>query len=676
MLRSVEIYDPSRDRWENVAEMNVPRRTFVLVKLNDGRVLAAGGVDQEDRVLRSTEIYDPKTNKWTMAANMNSPRFSPTGVTLTDGKVLVAGGGLNPSVSKPILNTVEMYNPQTNRWVYVKPMNEKRASHASALLNDGRVLVSGGASENESYLRSTEIYDPKKDTWTAAAPMLQPKRTHKTVILADGRVLSVGGLNGNGYLNTTELFSLNANSWVRGANIHFERRNPAVTIMANDKVLVAGGRSDTNDYLKSAEIGFFNRAPIVRLSSPINGAGIHISEANSINLRWTAVDPDGDPVTNFMLRIGTRPGSSDILNLTGSWREQYTLDLSNREPNQTYYWTVMARDVHGEWSDWADEGSFSVQNQSPVADFSLAPFSTDRLHEVSFINNSYDPDGDSLVYKWEYRLQGTSGWTQFSTDIEPKHKFPHVGKYDLRLTATDPYGATHSLTKHGFLEIFNLAPSVEPLSPPSNHVMEMGETSVNLKWRANDPEGDAMDQYRLKIGTTSGADDVLSISGNWKTSHVFDFSTRNPDQIYYWSVMGRDIHGDWSSWSPAHSFRVPKQLNARVEHAPRWESARKRAGRVENEFLAGEPFLFVAETSEKAKEVTVRSPFDTGPKIMKLTKKDNEWRGSLYDKGYVNLKPGPYIFTVTAKYDNGYEESVNVPVIVKGKLKIRVHRTL
>lgn len=76
-------------------------------------------------------------------------------------------------------------------WTHVAPPPVARKRHAMLLLEDGRVLVSGG--RNGETFASGELWDPELDTWTAIAPMAQARWAHRHVQLLDGRVLALGG---------------------------------------------------------------------------------------------------------------------------------------------------------------------------------------------------------------------------------------------------------------------------------------------------------------------------------------------------------------------------------------------------------------------------------------------------------------------------------------------------
>ena len=72
--------------------MSDARAEHTMLRLPDGRVLALGGLDQNNDVLRTVEIYDPAVNAWTLTGSLPVAIFWPAAVVLRDGRVLVAGG--------------------------------------------------------------------------------------------------------------------------------------------------------------------------------------------------------------------------------------------------------------------------------------------------------------------------------------------------------------------------------------------------------------------------------------------------------------------------------------------------------------------------------------------------------------------------------------------------------
>lgn len=79
--------------------------------------------------LRSVECFDPISNEWTMVAPMNKPR---TGISVSVlNELLYAVGGHDGC---GYLNIVQCYNPRTNTWHNTKPMISSRCSFGIAAM--------------------------------------------------------------------------------------------------------------------------------------------------------------------------------------------------------------------------------------------------------------------------------------------------------------------------------------------------------------------------------------------------------------------------------------------------------------------------------------------------------------------------------------------------------------
>jgi N-acetylneuraminic acid mutarotase len=124
-----------------------------------------------------------------------------------------------------------------------------RALHATATLNDGRVLFAGGVDGTGVVTTACEIYDPVADTFTAVANLLGPRAGHAAATLPDGRVMVVGGTTNftdlttaiTGVLNTVELYDPITNSWAAGPVIGGRRLLPGLTRLNTGRMMVSGG---------------------------------------------------------------------------------------------------------------------------------------------------------------------------------------------------------------------------------------------------------------------------------------------------------------------------------------------------------------------------------------------------------------------------------------------------
>ena len=192
-LNSAEIYDQKTNTWTPTGSMNVARGEFATVVLNNGRVLAVGGVGATGAIA-SAEIYDPRTGIWTPTGSMSTGRNDPAVVVLKDGRVLAAGGGMGDE-SLPRQATAEIFDPHTGEWTSTGSMTEPRSEveYASVLLPDGRVLVPGGYTAPHTPVSSSDLYDPRTGTWTASGSMSVVRAGHSSIVLRGNRGVLVMG---------------------------------------------------------------------------------------------------------------------------------------------------------------------------------------------------------------------------------------------------------------------------------------------------------------------------------------------------------------------------------------------------------------------------------------------------------------------------------------------------
>ncbi len=244
------LYDPVTNTWSPAASMAAARAYHVAALLPNGKVMVAGGHGLTD-ALASIEIYDPATNTWSSAGSMVVPRWNQTGTLLANGKVLMSGGWSgNPASGYVPVNSAELFDPAANTSSSTGVMTASRAYHSAILLQNGKVLVTGGWN-NAVYLASTELYDPATNAWSSAGSMLSLRSSHTSTLLPDGKVLVAGGYNGT-YLNSAELYDPVGNTWTAAPSMLAARAGGAV-LLSNGTVLAAGGTGASGD-LASAEL--------------------------------------------------------------------------------------------------------------------------------------------------------------------------------------------------------------------------------------------------------------------------------------------------------------------------------------------------------------------------------------------------------------------------------------
>src|ERR1051325_8545026 len=167
--------------------MSVERRGHTATRLNDGRVLIAGGRNGAG-ALNTTEIFDPATGAFASGPNMSVARASHSATLFADGRILFAGGDGNGSA--------EMLAADLSSSSAVGSLGVARSMHSAALLQDGRVLVIGGRDADGNDLTSGEIFDTPAGTFSPVDSTLQATRVRALLlVLLDGKVQIIGGNN-------------------------------------------------------------------------------------------------------------------------------------------------------------------------------------------------------------------------------------------------------------------------------------------------------------------------------------------------------------------------------------------------------------------------------------------------------------------------------------------------
>src|SRR5581483_122646 len=119
---------------------------------------------------------------WAPSAAMHGRHSYASAVLLNDGRVLVIGGATTQAT--------EVYDPAADRWTSTGDI--ENSSGTPALLPDGSVLLAGGRPPlgPHGIYASAVRFDPAANTWRPAAPMLRPRAGHALIPLPDGRVLA------------------------------------------------------------------------------------------------------------------------------------------------------------------------------------------------------------------------------------------------------------------------------------------------------------------------------------------------------------------------------------------------------------------------------------------------------------------------------------------------------
>lgn len=189
---------------------------------------------------------------WSVSDFLHANRARHASVVLPDSNILVTGGiGYLKELS-----SCEIYDIKTGKWRYTDSMSISRNYHKAILLDNGRVLVVGGFN-----VRSCELFNPETEKWTLIDSTVDKRYWLFTATkLKSGKVLVSGGrYYGNGYKGivtqkSCELFNPETNKWALTDSLKVGRDSHTATLLKNGKVLVVGGYDLYGNELKSCEL--------------------------------------------------------------------------------------------------------------------------------------------------------------------------------------------------------------------------------------------------------------------------------------------------------------------------------------------------------------------------------------------------------------------------------------
>jgi hypothetical protein len=234
----------------NTGSMTAARSGQVAALLNNGNVLVAGSYFGTDDLV-SAELYNPTTGTFTATGNMGLYPNSAT--VLQNGLVLITGY---------LTAGAELYNPTKGTFTATGNMvTEHGTAYTATLLNNGEVLVVGGASRCRNGqcndMPNAELYNPSTGTFTATGNLNNRRRGHTATLLANGKVLIVGGEQNSTLISSAELYDPSTGTFAVTGSLNTVRAGHTANLLGDGTVLVAQG-NDASAELYNPSSGTFS----------------------------------------------------------------------------------------------------------------------------------------------------------------------------------------------------------------------------------------------------------------------------------------------------------------------------------------------------------------------------------------------------------------------------------
>ena len=239
---------------------------------------------------------------------------------------------------------------------------------------------------------------------------------------------------------------------------------------------------------------------------------------------WGALDEE-TPYEELVydIQIGTAPGDDTIL----PWHDNglSTSYQMGRELGVGVYY-IQLRSSDGRFDSDILSSTMTITdngNQPPGIPGPITPIYTVKQDPKISWGSSHDPDVNDLV---EYYITIGTKWhgdditRRMPTSVNTFYQFPFPLNYDtyyVQITATD--GHETSPIREQAMVIFDPLVNIVPMPPTSLSPRETPDSTPMIRWDGAVDLNDDELFFWVRIGTSSGADDVMP----WRSSGVNDY---------------------------------------------------------------------------------------------------------------------------------------------------------
>ena len=158
--KKVFAHNPKTITWQEYAPV-IRGRAALCAVAADQHIYAISGRGEDGVSTDTVERFDPKSNKWVLVSSMKERRKLSCGASFKK-RIFVFGGN---SRSK---HSAEMYDIREDQWQMIQNMQVPRRQAGAAVI-EGIIYINGGYRPSsfapEEHKRMIECYDPSTEQW-------------------------------------------------------------------------------------------------------------------------------------------------------------------------------------------------------------------------------------------------------------------------------------------------------------------------------------------------------------------------------------------------------------------------------------------------------------------------------------------------------------------------------
>jgi N-acetylneuraminic acid mutarotase len=143
-VSDASVYDTLADSWQTLPALPEPREHCAAGAIAGVVYIAAGRAGAITGFGTWTFAFDPATNMYSQKAQIPTLRGGVAGAVLADQLFIFGGEGNSGPGTNGVFGEVEAYDPNSNSWQELTPLQIPRHGYGAATL-DGRIYLPGGA---------------------------------------------------------------------------------------------------------------------------------------------------------------------------------------------------------------------------------------------------------------------------------------------------------------------------------------------------------------------------------------------------------------------------------------------------------------------------------------------------------------------------------------------------
>ncbi len=293
-------------------------------------------------------------------------------------------------------------------------------------------------------------------------------------------------------------------------------------------------------------------------------------------LRWSASDPEDDPLT-YDVYFGTTSPPPFV-------RNQETRRYNppgDMQDGTTYYWQIIARDDHQNQTS-GPVWSFSTENDinlppAPPSGPGPATGSIDIPVDAVLTWQDSDPNGDTLTFDVYFGASFPAPFVgnQTTMSYDPPGEMQNGTTYFWGITARDGIFIVPGPI-WSFTTVAANAPPLAATNPSPLDGAADVDIAVTLGWQGSDPDGDPL-TYDVSFGT----ENPPPLVGNQGAASYDPPGDLLEGTTYFWSINTRDDHAHENRRAAVvvhHSRRQPAAGSPGRPDADRWRNWRPGYG--------------------------------------------------------------------------------------------------